>query len=165
MLKDPPSFVRNRGAWEYTLAKLATKQEEDGKMRLDAYGNPLNYAAAVAIYKNVCKKYPAFQTDNLTAKPIKTVGNQGDTTGDFTVYELCEKYPVGQMFWFDDVLCEAVSYSHSLLAVYPNADGTLFVRGKILDVDPEGKHRKWPIGKINGFPPHRCSNLMEGAER
>ena len=155
MLKDPPRFVVNIGAWEYTLAKLANLQVEDDKPRVDEFGNPLNYAMAVAVYKNVCKKYPAFQTANRTMPEFHNVGDNLD--------QLCEIYPVGQMFWFDDVLCEAVDYQGGL-AVYPDAVGKLFIRGKILDVDPLGKHKDWPVGKINGFPPRRCSDLMTGAE-
>lgn len=160
MLKEPPRFVANIGAWEYTLAKLANLQEEDGKPRVDEFGNPLNYAAAVAIYKNVVKKYPAFQTANLHAAPIHMKKTHSDDLAS-----IFDRYQVGQMFWFDDVLCEAVEYSNSGQAVYPDAEGKLFVRGKILDVDPMGKHKNWPVGKVNGFPPHRCSSLMEGAER
>ena len=65
-LKPPPSFVKNEWAWAYTLDKLT------GKGQVDEAGNPLNYAAAVAIYKRVCVKYgdanaaPAPATVSLT---------------------------------------------------------------------------------------------------
>lgn len=51
-LKAPPSFVTDMDAWEYTLARLALRD------KLDEGGNPRNYAAAAAIYRNVKKKYP-----------------------------------------------------------------------------------------------------------
>lgn len=51
MLKPPPNFVKNEWAWAYTLNKLS---DRDG---LDEWGNPLNYGAAVAIYKRVAAKY------------------------------------------------------------------------------------------------------------
>ena len=50
-LKAPPRFVTNAWAWSYTLNKLA------GKNGVDEYGNPHNYAAAIAIYKRVAAKY------------------------------------------------------------------------------------------------------------
>lgn len=50
-LKPPPKFVTNEWAWAHTLDRLAEKDQ------LDAGGNPRNYGAAVAIYKNVVKKY------------------------------------------------------------------------------------------------------------
>ena len=162
MLKDPPVFVTNIGAWDYTLAKLAMLDEEKpkDKPRLDEGGNPTNYGQAVAIYKAVCKKYPAFQTYTLNQQPFKRADEANDSDDEFTVEQLDEFYPVGQMFWFDDVLCEAVAYQGNI-AVYSDGDGKLFLRGKVLDVDPEGAHRKWPIGRIAGFPPHRCANLLE----
>lgn len=159
MLKAPPKFVTNIGAWEYTLAKLANLQEDDGKPRVDEYGNPLSYGAAIAIYKHVVKKYPAFQTATHGPNAIPEYRNVGLNLAD-----LAEAYPVGAMFWFDDVLCEAVPYMGGM-AIYPDAVGKLFVRGKILDVDPLGKHKDWPIGKVNGFPPHRCADFVSGAER
>lgn len=163
-LKDPPNFVTNIGGWEYTLAKLAMLDEEKpkpGKPRVDEGGNPTNYAAAVAIYKNVVKKYPAFQIDNLHVKPLAR--DQYDEQGyQLKLGDLLAHFPVGEMFWYDDVLCEAVEYGHSGEAVYPNAEGKLFIRGKICSVDPEGQHRGWPIGKSNGFPPHRCAEFSEG---
>lgn len=158
MLKDPPSFVTNIGAWDYTLAKLALLDDEKpkAKPRLDEGGNPTNYAQAVAIYKAVCKKYPAFQTGNVHVEPIKQ--NLKADPGNHTFARIADSYPVGKMFWYDDVLCEAVAYAGGM-AVYPDADGVLYIRAKVLDVDPEGAHRKWPVGKINGFPPHRCADL------
>ena len=155
MLKAPPKFVTNVGAWEYVLARMAHKQEEDGKRRLDEYGNPLNYGAAVGYYKNAAKKYPAFQTANVHIPEYRDVGNN--------IADLMDIYPVGQMFWFDDVICEAVEYGSTGEAVYSDAQGVLFVRGKILDVDPEGAHKGWPVGKVNGFPPRRMALLMDGA--
>jgi hypothetical protein len=153
MLKDPPVFVTNIGAWEYTLAKLATLEEEKpkpGKPRIDEYGNPLNYGAAVAIYKNVVKKYGAFQTTNVHVKPYKL----GD--GGYSVDALDDLYPVGLQFWYDDVLCTAIPHQSSI-AVYSDGEGALFIRGRVEDVDPLGKHRKWPVGREAGFPPHRCA--------
>ena len=50
-LKPPPRFVTNEWAWAYTLDKLTSKGQ------VDEGGNPLNYAAAVAIYKRVAAKY------------------------------------------------------------------------------------------------------------
>src|SRR3954453_18505556 len=161
MLKDPPRFVTNAGAWEYVLARMATKQEEDGKRRLDADGNPLNYAAAVAYYKNAAKKYPAFQATNRHVEPFKIEGATGQKS--HSIVELMNLYPAGQMFWYDDVLCEAVEFADTGEAVYSDPHGALFIRGKILDVDPGGANKDWPVGKTTGFPPHRCAELMEGA--
>jgi hypothetical protein len=160
-LKDPPSFVTNIGAWEYVLAKLAMLDEEKpkpGKPRLDEGGNPTNYGQAVAIYKAVCKKYAAFQ--NETAIGGREIKSAKRTTDNTDTGKLCTEYPVGELFWYDDVLCEAVEYAGGE-AVYPDPEGNLFIRGKIVDVDPEGHHRNWPVGKINGFPPHRCANWTE----
>lgn len=50
-LKPPPAFVTNEWAWAYTLDKLRVKGETD------QFGNPTNYAAAIAIYKRVAEKY------------------------------------------------------------------------------------------------------------
>lgn len=50
-LKPPPRFVTNEWAWAHTLDKLREKDH------LDDGGNPRNYGEAVAIYKNVAKKY------------------------------------------------------------------------------------------------------------
>lgn len=50
-LKPPPKFVTNLWAWAHTLDKLRDKGQ------LDEGGNPRNYGAAVAIYKNTAKKY------------------------------------------------------------------------------------------------------------
>jgi hypothetical protein len=151
-LKDPPPFVTNIGAWEYTLAKLVGLDEDKpkAKPRVDEGGNPTNYGQAVAIYKAVCKKYPAFQTTNVHVEPYR----KGD--GSYTVEMLDEKFSVGQMFWFDDVLCEAVP-QHGQIAVYSDGEGKLFIRGKVLDVDPDGAHKAWPVGRVAGFPPHRCA--------
>jgi hypothetical protein len=52
MPKSPPAFAEDKEAWDYTLARLALR----GK--LTDNGDPRNYAAAAAIYKNVKKKYP-----------------------------------------------------------------------------------------------------------
>ena len=156
MLKDPPKFVTNIGAWEYTLAKLADKQAEDGKRRVDDYGNPLNYGQAVAIYKAVCRKYPAFQSSNRGVAPMK-LGQILFGPGAVTVSELADKYPVGEMFWYDDVLCEAVACPH--LAVHPDADGLLFIRAKVLDVDPDGAHKNWAEGHEFDALPHRCADF------
>jgi hypothetical protein len=78
-----------------------------------------------------------------------------------TVSELDDRYPVGQMFWYDDVLCEAIG--HPNLAVYSDGEGKLFIRGRVADVDPEGQHRAWPVGREAGFPPHRCASFIEGS--
>ena len=151
-LKDPPNFVTSIGAWEYTLAKLANKQEDDGKQRVDEGGNPLNYAAAVAIYKNVVKKYPAFQVANMAMPIFKNVGNN--------VGDLDDQYPVGQNFWFDDVLLEAVA--HPNIAVFSDPEGNLLIWGRVISVDPEGKYRNLPEGRHGGWQPHRCVPFMEG---
>jgi hypothetical protein len=155
-LKDPPVFVTNIGAWEYVLAKLATLDEDKpkDKPRLDEGGNPTNYGQAVAIYKAVCKKYPAFQTTNAEDVPVR-LGGMKMHEDALTVTGLDEHYPVGQMFWYDDVLCEAVG--HPNIAVYSDPDGKLFIRGRVQDVDPLGAHKAWPIGREAGFPPHRCA--------
>lgn len=50
-MKPPPKSVTNEFAWSYTLRKL----EALGK--LDEQGDPMHYGAAMAIYKNVVKKY------------------------------------------------------------------------------------------------------------
>jgi len=156
-LKEPPSFCSNIGAWEYTLSKLALLDEEKpkDKPRLDEGGNPTNYGQAVAIYKAVCKKYPAFQTTTYGQNSLPEFRNVGNNVSD-----LDAAYPVGTMFWYDDVLCEAVEYQGGS-AIYPDSEGKLFIRGKICSVDPEGQHRGWPLGKTNGFPPHRCADFME----
>ena len=134
----------------------ADRRSEAASSASTQYGNPLNYAAACAIYKNVCKKYVSFQTANRNLPEVHK--------DDLDVEELFDFYAPGQMFWFDDVLCEAVEYGASGEAVYPDAQGKLFIRGKVLDVDPEGAHKDWPVGKVNGFPPTRCCGLLEGAE-
>lgn len=159
-LKDPPSFVKNIGAWEYTLAKLRNKQEDDGKRRLDEGGNPLNYGQAVAIYKAVVRKYPHLATENVTAQPVK-LGGEKMFDDSATVVELDDAFPVGQMFWYDDVLLEAVG--HPNIAVYSEPDGHLKIWGKVLDVDPEGQHRNLPEGRQGGWPPHRCVPFAEEA--
>ena len=163
-LKDPPKFCTNIGAWEYTLAKLALLDAEKpkDKPRLDEGGNPTNYGQAVAIYKAVVKKYPAFQktTYGQDALPEFRLRENETYERSQNVADLCEIFPVGEMFWYDDVLCEAVEY-HGGEAIYPGPDGKLFVRGRICSVDPEGQHRGWPIGKTNGFPPHRCVDFAE----
>lgn len=158
MLKDPPKFVTNIGAWEYVLAKLADKQAEDGKQRLDQYGNPLNYAAAIAYYKNAVKRYPAFQSSNAYKAPYK-LGQVLDGETPVSVEDLDDRFPAGQMFWYDDVLCEAVA--HPKLAVYPDADGLLFIRARVLDVDPEGAHKTWAEGFEFDALPHRCADFVE----
>jgi hypothetical protein len=158
-LKDPPSFVTNIGAWEYVLAKLAGLDEDKpkAKPRLDEGGNPTNYGQAVAIYKAVCKKYPAFQTKTHGEDRLPEFHDYGDNFS-----QLADIFEVGQKFWYDDVLCEAVPAKPSPLAVYSDGDGEkLFIRGKVLDVDPEGQHKAWPIGRVAGFPPHRCVNALE----
>jgi hypothetical protein len=157
-LKPPPKFVTNIGAWEYVLAKLA---KEPHKNYLDEGGNPRNYGQAVAIYKRVVAKYPAFRTENVNERPYVVTTEANDHDGEYTVDQLDEIFPVGQMFWFDDVLCEAVA--HPNIAVYSDPEGKLFIRGKILDVDPDGAHRDWPVGKVSGFPPHRCADFMVAA--
>ena len=155
-LKDPPKFCSNIGAWEYTLAKLEMLDEEKPKPkpRLDEGGNPTNYGQAVAIYKAVVKKYPAFQTTTYGQDAIPEFRNVGLNLAD-----LMQQFQPGTMFWYDDVLCEAVHYNGGS-AVYPDPEGKLFIRAKICSVDPEGQHRGWPIGKVNGFPPHRCAEFM-----
>jgi hypothetical protein len=160
MLKAPPNFVTNIGAWDYTLAKLATLDEEKpkDKPRLDEDGNPTNYGQAVAIYKAVCKKYPAFQTNNVSMEPMRLGGEKMHDDAQ-TVIALDDKYPVGQMFWFDDVLCEAVG--HPNIAVFSDEKGHLLVWGKVLDVDPEGKYKDLPIGRHGGWPPHRCAAFTD----
>lgn len=158
-LKDPPPFVTNIGAWEYVLAKLANLDQDEpkAKPRVDEGGNPTNYGQAVAIYKAVCKKYPAFQTANVNAEPARVQPELEPAS--MTIDALDERFPVGQMFWYDDVLCEAVANPN--IAVYPDIEGKLFIRAKVLDVDPMGKHRGWPVGKVSGFPPHRCADFLD----
>lgn len=154
MPKAPPKFVRSIGAWEYTLAKLADK----GK--LTPNGDPQNYAAAVAIYKHVCAKYPAFQMDNRDRPTMKVGEHKPEDFGKFlSVQALDEDYPVGQMFWFDDVLCEAVAKPN--IAIHSDAEGNLLVWAKVLDVDPEGAHKTWPEGHEFGAWPHRCAAFEE----
>jgi len=162
-LKDPPKFVTNIGAWEYTLAKLATLDEEQpkAKPRLDEGGNPTNYGQAVAIYKAVCKKYPAFRTTNVGVEPMRLDPMKGFLPASNTVSELDDKFPAGQWFWYDDVLCEAIA--HPNLAVYSNGDGVLFIRGRVLDVDPLGQHKGLSEGHEQGFMPHRCAEFVEGS--
>jgi hypothetical protein len=164
-LKDPPSFVTNIGAWEYTLAKLAMLDVEKpkAKPRLDEGGNPINYGQAVAIYKAVVKKYPHLATSNVGMKPINMVVR--DTSADQrtpmqVLTELADKFSVGSMFWYDDVLCEAVERQGNM-AVFPDAEGFLLIQAKVLEVDPQGAYRNWPVGKIFEAQPHRCFDLME----
>ena len=101
MLKPPPAFVTNIGAWEYTLSKLDLLEREKpkpDKPRLDQYGNPLNYAAACAIYKNVCNKYAAFGVPNMNLPEIEETHNN--------VSDLDEAYPVGKEFFCDDMIVQ-----------------------------------------------------------
>jgi hypothetical protein len=162
-LKPPPPFVKSIGAWEYVLAKLANKQADDGKQRLDEGGNPLNYAAAVAIYKNVVKKYAHFGIPNIDMEPVNLADAKkipGHHTPMDLLNELADSYPVGQMFWFDDVMCRAVERNGGM-AVFPDPEGYLLIQAEVLDVDPEGKYRSWPVGKIFEAQPHRCFSLAE----
>jgi hypothetical protein len=154
-LKDPPAFVTNIGAWEYTLAKLAMLDEEKpkDKPRLDEGGNPTNYGQAVAIYKAVVRKYPHLAANNIAAPVYKNVGNN--------VADLDEQFPVGDTFWYDDVLLEAVG--HPNIAVFPDPEGNLLIWGRVISVDPEGQHRNLPEGRHGGWPPHRCVPFAEGA--
>jgi hypothetical protein len=156
-LKDPPAFVTNIGAWEYTLAKLATLDEEKpkDKPRLDEGGNPTNYGQAVAIYKAVCKKYPAFATNNVAAQPMMLRGTDANT-----VAELDDIFPVGEQFWYDDVLLEAVG--HPNIAVFSDPEGKLLIWGRVISVDEMGQHKNLPEGRHGGWPPHRCVPFMEG---
>lgn len=155
-LKDPPNFVTNIGAWEYTLAKFAMLDEEQpkpGKPRLDEGGNPTNYAAAIAVYKNVVRKYPHMATNNIATPIFRNVGNN--------VSDLDEQFPVGENFWFDDVLLEAVG--HPNIAVFSDPEGNLLIWGRVISVDPEGKYRNLPEGRHGGWQPHRCVPFLEGA--
>ena len=164
-LKPPPNFVVNQGAWEYVLAKFAHKQAEDGKRRLDEGGNPLSYGAAVAVYKHVVRKYPHLGQHNVNARPINMVDARqipGDHTPMDLLNDFADDYPIGTMFWMDDVLCEAVERNGGM-AVYPDPDGYLLIWAKVLDVDPEGQYRDWPAGKMFGAQPHRCADLVEAA--
>jgi hypothetical protein len=158
MLKPPPNWIDNIGAWEYVLAKLANKQADDGKQRVDEYGNPLNYGAAVAIYKHVVKKYPHLGKRNVGVAPVHVNDMHGEELSALNV--LADKYPVGVEFWMDDVLCEAVEYRGGM-AVFPDPEGFLFINAKVLDVDDLGQYRDWPVGKIFPAAPHRCASANE----
>ena len=155
MPKAPPRFVQNVGAWEYVLAKLEMK----GK--LTDNGDPQNYAAACAIYKNVVKKYAGFQIPNVDVQPIRTT-IEASQERTWALNDLADDYPIGTMFWMDDVLCEAAERNGGM-AVYPDPDGYLLIWAKVLDVDPEGQYRDWPAGKMFGAQPHRCADLVEAA--
>lgn len=164
-LKPPPPFVTNIGAWEYTLAKLANldRDKPKAKPRLDEGGNPVSYAAAVAIYKHVCKKYAHFGIPNIDVKPINVWDGQSPTDSRAPLKmlnEYADKFPVGTMLYFDDVLCRAVERQGGL-AVFPDPDGFLLIQCEVLEVDELGKYREWPAGKIFGAAPHRCFDLME----
>jgi hypothetical protein len=146
MPKAPPKFVTSIGAWQYTLAKLELK----GK--LTPNGDPQNYAAACAIYKNVVRKYPAFAIPEPEIARIQQL----------SLDELMVEYSAGQMFWFDDVLCEAVADQYGNV-VSADSRGNLEITAKVLDVDPEGAHRGWEEGKIIAVPPHRCADFVEAS--
>lgn len=66
-LKPPPAFVKNEWAWSYTLNKLK------GKSQLDQHGNPVNYGAAIAIYKHVVAKYGRGVADLPTVAAPTTI--------------------------------------------------------------------------------------------
>lgn len=159
MPKPPPKFVTNIGAWEYVLAKLSLS----GDKYLTPNGDPKNYGQAVAIYKRVVAKYAHFGVPNVDVEPLKIAGqkaigfDEGMLLGD-----LCSDYPIGTMFWMDDVLCEAIERNGGL-AVYPDPEGYLLINAKVLDVDPEGQYRSWEVGKIFGAQPHRCADFVEAA--
>ena len=147
MPKAPPKFVTNIGAWEYTLAKL----EDKGK--LTENGDPQNYAAASAIYKNVCKKYAAFGFPNVDLPQLK---NEHNNVGD-----LDDKYPVGSEFFCDDMIVRAQEAQEgSGIAVYPDSDGNLLIQVRILDVDPAGRNRN-KIDYVIGVDPNRCCLMTE----
>lgn len=145
MPKAPPKFVTNLPAWEYTLAKLETQ----GK--LNNNGDPTNYGAAIAIYKNVVAKYPGFAPQVINRSP--------HTYAAMTPSQLDEIFPVGQMFWFEDCLVTAVP-AHGGLACFPDSKGSMLMRGCVEDVDPEGPHKEW-VGKISVFPAAKCLALSE----
>lgn len=68
MPKDPPKFVTDEASWAYTLSKLAAGSGGG----LTEEGNPRNYAAAIAIYKNVLKKYGYVAPDAVDELEVAT---------------------------------------------------------------------------------------------
>lgn len=146
MPKAPPKFVTSVPAWEYTLAKLELK----GK--LTPNGDPQNYAAACAIYKNVVRKYPAFSTPE----------NEVERRQNLSLDQLIEEYAEGTMFWFDDVLCEAQAHPVTRQTINSDSEGNLRIYAKALDVDPEGAHRDWE-GLLVMVDPARCADFVEAA--
>lgn len=142
MPKAPPKFVTQIGAWNYTLAKL------DEKGKLTENGDPQNYAAACAIYKNVVKKYPAMNVAD--APPIKA--------GFMLPSDVDKTFPAGSHFWWEDCICEVEAVRDGIGGVIIMPDGALMLHGKILDVDPDGPHKDW-VGRSSTFSASRCLPL------
>lgn len=69
-LKPPPASVKNEWAWTYTLNKLRDKG------MVDEFGNPTNYAAAMAIYKRVVVKYGGDISKIPEVKPMEELAQQ-----------------------------------------------------------------------------------------